>query len=448
MCKKIENGFASILICATVVGMGFGLPCFGQATYSVVDLGTLGGLTSETRNLNSAGKVVGLSDVSSGTDQHAFFWDGVVMTDLGTLGGRDSNARDVSDADVIVGRADFNYWFQHAFRWENGVKTDLGTLGGLESSAYEINANGQIVGWADLSNGASHAFLWENGVMTDLGTLGGVSSEAHGLNSLGDVVGFSKVNGGSTRAFFYSNNSMTELGTLGGPKSWAYAVNDNGEVVGESHTSSGPSHACLWQNGNPVDLGTLGGNKSMAWDINSQGQIVGMSENVDGVNRGFIYDNGMMLSLNDLISQTSSWNIKEARGINDSGEIVARGKLNGGDDHAVLLIPDGGSAYVLSGPVPGIAGQRNSFTANGGTPGSRSTFMYGLGAGSSSVPGCADITLSLKNAKKMGTATADGSGVAILSIPIPGSARGVKVLFQTYEGDTCRITNVVTHTFQ
>ena len=107
-----------------------------------------------------------------------------------------------------------------------------------------------------------------------------------------------------------------------------------------------------------------------------------MSDNIDGVNRGFIYENGSMFVLNDLLAFGSSgWNIKEARGINDAGQIVARGKLSGGDIHAVLLIPDGGSAYILNSPVPGSAGTQNTFTVNGGTPGQKTTFNYSLTAG-------------------------------------------------------------------
>ncbi len=54
-------------------------------TASLVDLGTLGGPQSEGLAINSAGDVVGTSDLSSGGPQHAFLYHAGQLIDPGTV---------------------------------------------------------------------------------------------------------------------------------------------------------------------------------------------------------------------------------------------------------------------------------------------------------------------------------------------------------------------------
>ncbi len=439
----MNRGFSVI---ALAFGFCAGGPVAEAQRYDVIDLGTLGGNDSESRGLNGEGHVVGYSDIPGG-DDHAFYWNGSQMVDLGTLGGRESNARAINASRVIVGRADINYWTQHAVRWQGNQKLDLGTLGGLQSSAYDINSSNQIVGWADTNTGATRAFLWQNGQMTDLGTLGGVSSWARAINDASQIAGYSFVLGGAQHAFVIRDQQMIDLGTLGGPNSFAYDLNGTGLVVGESHTTQGPSHACMWDQSGPRDLGTFGGKSSAAWAVNNHNQIVGFADDVGDVKRAFLWENGQLMQLNDLISPLSGWNLKEAMDINDEGMIVGRGTING-QTHAFLLVPSGSNLLVLGGPTPGIAGQSNTFTIDGASPGARQRFYYSLRSGSTSIPNCPNITLSLLDAAPMGSAVADSNGHAALSVPVPGNARGVTVLFQAYEEATCRVSNRVSHRFQ
>src|SRR2546423_1216978 len=77
---------------------------------------------------------------------------GYTVTDLGTLGGSSSDARAVNLAGQVIGSATLpGDTARHAYLWENGVMRDLGTLGGTASTPCGINASGQIVGYSDLS---------------------------------------------------------------------------------------------------------------------------------------------------------------------------------------------------------------------------------------------------------------------------------------------------------
>jgi probable HAF family extracellular repeat protein len=270
----------------------------------MVDLGTLGGSESLAFGVNDNGEVVGCSDITgtggscsageSGNDVHAFSWTATGgMVDLGTLGGATSDANAVNDSGQVVGWAETASGAVHAFSWtRTGGMVDLGTLGGLYSNAAGVSDSGQVVGTAATANGDLHAFSWTpGGGMVDLGTLGGSQSLSFGVNDSGEVVGCADIAGGapyqdcegggsSEYAFDWTTSGgMVDLGALGGSASVAYGVNDNGEVVGEAQLASGPSHAFSWtQAGGMVDLETLGGLYSAAYAVNDNGQIVGSAE--------------------------------------------------------------------------------------------------------------------------------------------------------------------------
>src|SRR5262249_45866542 len=60
--------------------------CLLSRTYSITDLGTLGGPFSDANGINASGQVVGYSYIDS-THAHAFLYQNGEMRDLGTLGG-------------------------------------------------------------------------------------------------------------------------------------------------------------------------------------------------------------------------------------------------------------------------------------------------------------------------------------------------------------------------
>lgn len=323
-------------------------------SYTITDLGTLGGSVSLANGVNSAGQVVGQASNSAGS-YLGFLCQSGTLKSTGTVsGGTGSTATGVNSSGEVVGSATDSLGQSHAFTFSNGAFQQLsGFSGGIGSYAMGVNTSGQIAGYAQDAMGLKHAVVWVNGNMSDLGNLGGLNAVAQGINDSGHVVGFSYLAGNSVaHAFCWNGSSMQDLGTLGGISSYAYGINNNGVVVGYSYTSSGSEHAFLWNGSSMQDLGTLA-TYSYAYAVNDNNQVVGMSSGV-----AFLYSGGTMINLNSVLPSGSPWTLNCANAINDSGQIVGYGTING-QMHAFLLSP------VSSAP-PAPPAAPSSLSASGG----------------------------------------------------------------------------------
>lgn len=121
----------------------------------------------------------------------------------------------------------------------------------------------------------------------------------------------------------------------------AVAINNHGFVVGTTLTytaSSDYAHAFLYDGSAVVDLGRLGqGLTTSAGDINDAGQVVGsawlsptLTSEVDPtLYHAFLWENNAMSDLNDSIPARLGWLLTSATAINERGDIVGVGLLNG-----------------------------------------------------------------------------------------------------------------------
>jgi len=317
-------------------------------SYTITDVRTFPGYTFSTATgVNASGQAVGYDFTSNLSSARAYLYDSGALTDLGSLGGDHAYAEGINDLGQVAGFSQLpGDTVSHAFRYDAGTLTDLAPFGG-NSYAYAINQNGDVAGYA-AANGGDHAVLWQGTSMTDLGTLGGSTSYGQAINDRGIVVGLSYLPGDAVfHAFIAWRGRMADLGTLpGAANSWAYGVNNLGQVVGFSGNNLNDYHAFLWDRVNGMqDLGTLGGVRSYANAINDAGQVVGYSALPNGIQDAFLEDGGVLTDLNDLLPPDSGWNVYQAAGINNAGQIVGEG-FHDGAQHGYVLTPGPGPASV------------------------------------------------------------------------------------------------------
>jgi probable HAF family extracellular repeat protein len=337
------------------------------ADYELIDLGTMGGVSSIGEDINNSGQVTGkityLNPDQNDYDEdvlRAFFYDGSKMHEIGTLytsHDRSYGSGINDNCDIAGTSADIGFWGDHgykAFRYnENGMQ-DLNQLlpstCNLGSRAFDINDNGAVTGTCAYSIDTTwgteqiRAFLFDGNTMRDLGSIvGDYWSVGNAINNNGHVTGFTRL-GNDFHAFVYDGRKMLDLQTLGGQHSHGRDINDSGHVVGGSYISMDEYtyHAFLYD-GTMHDLGSLAGPDefSDAYGINNSSHVVGRSRTANGDYAAFLFDGNEMLDLcvlTDCIAK--GWtNLGSANAINDKGDITGYGEING-EIHAFLVLAD------------------------------------------------------------------------------------------------------------
>lgn len=301
--------------------------------YKITNLGTLD-TYSTAYGINDYGYVVGYSG------NNAFFYDGESMYGLGTLGGDLSSAKDINNNGHVIGYSRTGPGLpQHAFLYDGTTMHDLGSLGG-SCWAYGVNDNGKVVGVSYVSSYRS-GFLYDGTAMYNLSELCGAYVYAYDINNKDQIVGSQWVLGGETsHAFLYDGTKVHDLGTLGGTESSANGINEIGQVVGTSEiTGDIAVHGFFFDGEIMHDLGTLGGTFSNAEAINDKGQIIGISRTAGDISlRPYLYDGEKMIDLDDFLPANNNWELKYAYDINNSGQIVGQGIIDG-ENRAFLMTP-------------------------------------------------------------------------------------------------------------
>jgi probable HAF family extracellular repeat protein len=327
---------------ATLISLGFVGSAEAVSLYSVTDLGSLVASTySYANDINHSGQAIFDSGVgtSNGSPSRAFLYNDGQVTEIKPLpGDTDIAVTSINSFGQVVGNSvnENNFTGNNPLLYSDGKTQSL--VGLNDAIPYAINDKGEVVGGAQ----GIGPFLYRDETVISLGTEGTV---AYGINNQSQIVGILN----SNTAFLYENGTTTEIGTLPGDNySSAEGINDLGQVVGVSApTGVGDGRAFLYSKSTGlVNLGRLFPSDlfSVALDINNNGQVVGFSgSNLDffstsGGIRAFIYSDGKLQDLNDLISPNSGLTLTQARAINNRGQIVGAGSING-ELHAVLLTP-------------------------------------------------------------------------------------------------------------
>ena len=218
-------------------------------TYTVTDLGTLGGDFSYSEAINESGQVFGYSRNSTGNIV-PFIWDNI--SGMQNYSGDIREARRSNDTGQTVGFATNDDGYLQA-------KIDDSWLvmpDGYQSSVGEsINNIGQAVGHATKIDEPNphNAVLW-NGIndVVVLGTLGGLQSRALGINDFGVVVGYSTLVGlPKARAFIWDGiNGLQDLNNFILPGhsfdfiGSAYDINNSGQIAAQGQIGN-TIHAVL-----------------------------------------------------------------------------------------------------------------------------------------------------------------------------------------------------------
>jgi hypothetical protein len=330
---------------------------------TVTDLNTLPGAGTRSLSataINNQGQIVGGGLVfdpnpSSFVRSQGFFSDGTSITDLNlineivrqtnTFPGGETTAVDINEqGQILVNLERFSFDGQVSSYLRNPDGTIRTILGDGRGTA--LNNLGQATGYT-ISRGRSGPGL---GLLWDNGNFVGLTSP------------------GYCNAFFQQPNCRSFSAVM------AYALNDVGQVVGVGPLEQGSSdsNALLWQSPlsssrsstvsdalvkairNPQqeqigqDLGTLGGSVDRALfpyepsvgianiGINNAGQVVRSAFTPDGSLSAFLQEGNALFNLNSLIDPSLGWQLRSASKVNQQGQIIGVGLLNGQEQGFLL----------------------------------------------------------------------------------------------------------------
>lgn len=333
---------------------GLVTPALLAAEYSIVDLrpGTVTGL-------NDSGTIVGFAA------QHAFYIRNgerfVTALEASfpdqpeiSFGLARLRWSKVNDAGLFVGSASLTNHsssipvlptdYRYPIVWNGTGPARI--LNVTNGTANAVNAMGTVVGSWGFGN-VGGAFRYDG---TNIVPLEGMTF-ANDINDLGVIAGTSQ-----SKAAVWFDGVVTILnidysfGDL--LESHATEINASGQVAGTIRyvsTSSGRlwERGFLWSNGSTEFLGPLEGQYTRVRDVNNSGiavgTIAGPAENE--FSRPFVYRDGELIDLNTLIPN-AGWVLHSANAINEAGQIVGQGALNG-NSTSFLLNP-----LVPGQPVP------------------------------------------------------------------------------------------------
>ena len=317
-----------------------------NGTYTVQDLGALGGANCEAMALNDSGVVVGKSDLAPGNpdEQHGFKWSNGVMTDLQRFGWMSPELRvpteaiAINNSGMVIGKLFApGSWKSIIIPPSNGQVFTSSLPNAILAMPLFINNAGDMAGLVGLSTGGSFPVTWQAGTETDLSLLfpRRLPGQARSLNSQGKVI-FVLSDSGYASFLWEPGKEPVQIGADGTER--AEQINDSDEVVGY-RTKNGNVFPFKWSNGVISDIPTPNNSPGLALCLNNSGLIGGYYFAI-GNATAYISDGIISQNVNDLVS-LPGWHLFEVVDINSSGQLLCQGQNSTNHNiHSFLLTPN------------------------------------------------------------------------------------------------------------
>lgn len=313
-----------------------------------VDLGA--GVTPTDVNLQDM--VVGRHSTDSGFVGFTWTPTGGLQDIDGTI-----DAYAVNEAGQVTGNTPTGaYLYDGSLRTWNGYRS-YGMNESGDLAGFKVGTNPYRTSPLPLDPAVRIGNHWTNLKVANVysrGTRKGVYADLYVLsdiNEAGYSVGRKSRSGLAGSASILIDPTYSSVTFLPIPSGgYAAAINDQNLIVGTTTTKISLdvyAHGYLYDlNADTVtDLGTLdGGLTSSAADVNNHNQVVGSSWlstvmtslSDPTLYHAYIWENGQMTDLNSRLPAGSNWLLTSATAINEDGDIVGVGLLNG-ESHGFLL---------------------------------------------------------------------------------------------------------------
>lgn len=437
---RLFRALALFCVICGIMAVSAGQPLHAQ-TYTLTDLGTLGGPSSWGGGVNNLGQATGSSWTGNGTGTvHAFVYTpgatpamvdigqiygpanyttGAAINSVGQVTGQAGSAACAASGSISQAAPGCN---ASAFVFTpspGGGTFNVIPLsaGWIASGGAAINESGQVAGDFFTQDGTladgllENAFAYLPGVspaVVAIPTLGGVQNAVRGIDAASDIVGYSTTNTGSSAAFkfapFAPHPSPSALPMPQNAQcAQGLAVSVTGSITGSFGASCGFLPPPLWlagrvfsySKGTVVDIGVPNGAVAAAGlGINSQGQVVGIDLTDFGVNHAFVLNSDPQISMTDLNSAIDpktplpdNVTLIQGEAISDTGWILADGRNSvSGATHAYLLQPE------TSAPPPCV--KEGAFVVCTLKPTLCGTNGFSFCAAACAFPGCVRVLLT------------------------------------------------------
>jgi probable HAF family extracellular repeat protein len=319
---------------------------------AMLELPSFGGSDVFVQDINNSGVVVGSQRAKDG-NFHAFLYsDETGLQDLGVRGSGFASA--IASDGSISGHFDRGEGTGTLFGYRYTATGGLVPVCSTPCSIWDLNAHEQMVGlMIDPTDALKwQAFTFEPGTGTRLlGTLGGARSSAAGISDAGLVVGNAQVAGSAPgdigHAFVYdAKNGMRDLNVLAGTSGSGWILKAASDVsatqIAGSGTYQGHMRPFLFDlaTNSVRGLGTWDERDAYGTALDAHGDVVGWSALSDRLNEAIVYSpNFGLRRLVDFVDPAEGWDLQQAGGMNDNGQIVGWGYHAGAARGFRLTLP-------------------------------------------------------------------------------------------------------------